>query len=161
MTNIWKDLEEFPDYEISESGDIRNIKTQHLLRTHVNQNGAVMCGFRVDKKRYTRSIHILVAKTFLEEPLTPGLIPWHIDGDQTNNHFRNLKWKQRWFVRDNRRERKRGPSDLRQIRNINTGVVYENAMVIAEELERTERMVLNAAGRNHEMILHGCRYEFV
>lgn len=103
----WKMINDFPDYEVSNLGNIRNIKTQKILKPYKSYY-LKMPGYEKykvklykDKKAYNRSIHQLVAKAFLEIPeRNPDgtlldlktLQINHIDFNTSNNKVSNLEW---------------------------------------------------------------------
>lgn len=108
MKEIWKKIEGFSDYEVSNLGNVRSIervkkyksgRTMHLksrkkkLRHHP-LNNFIMTDLVDDKgKRRTVYPHKEVAKAFLENP-TPRKrkVVIHIDDDLTNNKAENLRW---------------------------------------------------------------------
>lgn len=89
---IWKDVVEFPDhYEISNLGRIRGKIRGCILKTQIHKTGCERVRLCVNKVKYSRSIHRLVAKTFIENPKNKPEVN-HIDGDRLNNLATNLEW---------------------------------------------------------------------
>ena len=102
----WKDIPGYEGlYQVSNKGRIRSLS--HLARNNVN-NGKRMTKGRVltpyplpsgylivklskNEKREKRSVHRLVAKTFIENKNNLPEVN-HIDGDKTNNNINNLEW---------------------------------------------------------------------
>lgn len=96
MNTLWKDIEGYSGFAISNDGQIRNNKTRRILKQTLNHNGyktvAVRIGGRGGKDVNFR-IHVQVAKAFLPAPTDPLKNQVnHIDGDKTNNHVDNLEW---------------------------------------------------------------------
>jgi len=100
---MFKVIEEFPKYEINDSGVIRNINTGAIKYSNVNKQGYWCTQFKKDSKIYTRKIHRLVALYFLEEPsedlkkVCSENYPYivcvnHKDHNKLNNHYSNLEW---------------------------------------------------------------------
>lgn len=82
---IWKKI--FDDYEVSEVGTIRNIKTKHIIKQFIGRDGYV----RTQIAGKTRLVHRIVAMAFL--PIVDGKdFVNHIDGKKENNAVENLEW---------------------------------------------------------------------
>lgn len=92
MKQEWRIIEECPRYEISEYGQVRNLKTGRILKTASNGYGYphlhLYFGSGVSVKR---TIHRLVAIAFCEG-YRPDLQVNHEDGNKLNNHYSNLTW---------------------------------------------------------------------
>lgn len=90
----WRVLEEFPDYEVSSEGEIRNINTGHYLRPAYHEDkGYCICNLanRRTKTRKTVAFHRLVAKSFLDNPCGWKYV-LHLNGNRLDNRAGNLKW---------------------------------------------------------------------
>jgi hypothetical protein len=134
MKEQWKTIRDFPEYSVSNFGEIRSNKSGRILSTSPNQFGVVQVGLMRDGVQYHRSVPLLVAKEFL--PIKPGPFdtPINLDGDRNNNHIDNLVWRPRWFaIKFNRQFRY--PSDMRvdrSIVDIKTGEVSVNSLECAK-----------------------------
>lgn len=126
MEETWMEMEETPDYLISNWGNIRrknNSRTFNGVKNWHN-NDYYPC-FKptingVSGKLY--SIHSLVAKYFVPNT-NPEIYKEidHIDGNKKNNHFSNLRWTDKLGNLKNRRfkPRKNGiPRNIRKIGNL-------------------------------------------
>lgn len=87
MSEIWKPIDEFEDYSISNTGRVRNDKKDSILKGGLNNKGYR----QVTIYRVTRRIHRLVAQTFIPNPDNKEQVN-HIDGDKLNNLDNNLEW---------------------------------------------------------------------
>lgn len=67
---IWKNyrlIEEFPNYAVNKSCNVREIFTKKYLRVvRVSQRGGLMLNLRKDGKTYTRAAQALMEKAFPE-----------------------------------------------------------------------------------------------
>lgn len=94
----WTTLQEFPDYAVSNRGQVMSELTGRVLKLTVNQRGRVMTGPVLKGVQYRRSVDLLVAKTYLEPPNQKAFNSViHLDGDYENNYAENLMWRPRWF----------------------------------------------------------------
>ena len=85
----WRTIIDHPEYEVSEYGDVRNIRTGRVLKQFVGARGGLM----LTLDHATVYVHRLVADAFLpnEDPnYWTDVI--HIDGDKQNNNVDNLRW---------------------------------------------------------------------
>jgi HNH endonuclease len=77
---------------ISDTGLIKNHKTNKLLKPYQNKrNGYMYISFSINGKIYSKRVHRLVAIAFIENPNKYSDVN-HKDGDKTNNKKNNLEW---------------------------------------------------------------------
>lgn len=82
-------------FEVSNWGNVRNVKTQKPLATYSNQRGQGYLKTKITDETGTRRslyIHQLVAFYFLEQRPQEGNEVDHIDGNAHNNSFTNLRY---------------------------------------------------------------------
>lgn len=95
----WHELEEFPDYAVSNKGNISNMRTGAPRKTSVNQQGIVKISlYKNGRELITRSVAVLVAEAFCEGQTEFFDTPIHLDGDRSNCRADNLMWRPRWFA---------------------------------------------------------------
>lgn len=87
----WRTLDEFPGYEVSEFGQIRNAANGRL-RTPINDRGYNLFVFRIGGRRKSARAHTLVAKAFIGPKPFPRAEACHCNGQKSNNHFTNIRW---------------------------------------------------------------------
>jgi len=156
----WAPIQEFPGYEVSTHGRIRNENSGHILGQYPNGRGKIQVVMYKDGKNHARAVHKIVATTF-GDPGPEGTVPIHIDGDETNNHIDNLQWKDLWFAMKLSRQRKRTlPKDPRPILQVETGIVYPNALVCANQLNGLEDLVLITAQNPNGATYLGSEFRF-
>lgn len=83
----FKPIPGFPNYEINESGEVRNINTQRVLKQYLNTRYMKLTLSKEGTQK-VYPVHKLVALTFLGE--AEGRFVRHLDGDPTNNSLTNL-----------------------------------------------------------------------
>ena len=82
----------FPLYAITKNGQIWSFRRNRFLVPKVHRRGYLFIRLLHESgKWYNRYIHRLVAKMFIPTTNT-NLQVDHIDGDKTNNDYRNLRW---------------------------------------------------------------------
>lgn len=86
---IWKQIPEYPLYEASDEGEIRDAKTHRLLH-QCNTEGYLYVNLSIDGNSIGRTVHQLVALAFL--PHDSGRTDVnHIDRVKANNNVENLE----------------------------------------------------------------------
>lgn len=90
MTEVWKKVKDYTNYEISNTGKIRNIKLNKELKLSSN-TGYFYIYLSENNKRKKGYIHRLVANAFLEKT-NNKLVVNHKDGNKGNNNVENLEW---------------------------------------------------------------------
>ena len=82
----WRVIPEFTQYEVSDTGQIRNITTGRLRKLQVHRKGHLLVHAYPGGK--VLFVHRAVASAFIG-PVT-GKVVRHLDGDPTNNNLTNL-----------------------------------------------------------------------
>lgn len=91
---IWKDIIEFQSrYEISNFGNVRNKKTQRILKPREHSGGYLQINVINNGKAKNYYVHQLVAKYFCDIPKDiKNKDVNHIDGNKKNNFYKNLEY---------------------------------------------------------------------
>lgn len=90
---MWKTVKNYPKYEVSINGDIRNRKTKRILKPEVCKKwGYLRVRLYFEKKKAKHElVHRVVASTFLDNPNNLPEVN-HKDKNKTNNKVSNLEW---------------------------------------------------------------------
>lgn len=104
MEEIWKDIKGFEGYyQVSNSGNVKSLSRkvysynggryikERILKPSVNSDGYLVLFLSVEGKKYSCTVHRLVAETFI---VNIDNLPEvnHIDGNKKNNKVDNLEW---------------------------------------------------------------------
>lgn len=88
---MYKVINGFDNYAVSEQGHIKNIKTGHILIGGTDSTGYKIVTLRKNNKNYTKTVHQLVAIAFIDNPNNLPLVN-HKDENKQNNNVNNLEW---------------------------------------------------------------------
>lgn len=105
---MWKDIEGFEGrYQISDIGEILNVKKNKILTLKIDRYGYHQIGLRKlgNRTKHWFAIHRLVAIAFCEKPYNwKELQIDHIDRNKQNNVIPNLRWVTLQENIDNRKD---------------------------------------------------------
>ena len=91
MEEIYKTVEGFENYEVSNLGNIKNKGTGRILKQTNNGKNYLKVRLYNNKTSRTIKVHKLVAKMFLENPENKPYVD-HIDNNRLNNNLINLRY---------------------------------------------------------------------
>lgn len=92
ITIEWRDCYIYGErYEVSNSGFVRNKKTNRILRQQVDKKGYMRVRLCLNCVKVTAKVHRLVAIAFLSNPNMKPQVN-HIDTNKKNNCVSNLEW---------------------------------------------------------------------
>ena len=92
MIEEWKVIDGYNNnYSISNKGNVKNNKTDKILKQGIDRNGYNNLDLYVNGKRKKVVIHRLVALTFIPNPENKPCVD-HINNIKTDNNVNNLRW---------------------------------------------------------------------
>lgn len=145
---IWKDVKDYENYEVSNLGNVRNKTTEQVLIPYENYKGYL----RVVLGGKNKSVHRLVAEAFIENPNNLDTVD-HINGKITDNRADNLQWLSRG---DNSRKSSLGKKrncTFSKVACLETGKVYKSGAEAARQLGVYCQSVLGCCkGKQHSAI---------
>lgn len=101
-SEIWKSLEGYENFEVSNFGRIKSLarvvinsgtylgfynKKEKILKPYIGKNGY----YRITINKKTILLHMLIAQTFIPNPENKSQVN-HINGNKLNNNLNNLEW---------------------------------------------------------------------
>ena len=97
MEIIWKDIPDFPQYQINNMGQVRSFKNSKegkllTLSETSNSDPRLKVKLSKDNKCHSLSVHRLMMKIFCPVENMDALQVNHIDGNPQNNILSNLEW---------------------------------------------------------------------
>lgn len=143
MVILWKVINEFPKYSVSDDGRVKNNKSGKVLTPHPDSNGYLSVSLCRDGKHFTRRVHRLVAEAFIPNPLNLHDIN-HKDGNKNNNSSSNLEYCTRSYnmLHSYRTLGKRPRStDRKAVLCIETSVVYPTVEAAAKAVGRSSMAI--------------------
>ena len=87
----YKIIKDFPNYSVSNFGNVINNKTGRVLKLAIGNHGYYYVNLYQDGKQFNKRIHKLVAEYFIANPYNKNCVD-HINNDKLDNNVRNLRF---------------------------------------------------------------------
>lgn len=129
----WRRLQEYPNYSVSDAGQVRNDERERLMAITVNGRGHPYVGFYVRGRQIHRTLAILVANAFLPPAPPRFRTPIHLNSDLLNCRSSNLAWRPMWFAQKFTRQFNQDLGDAGPIKNVDKDEYYDSVWDIVYE----------------------------
>ena len=165
---IWTKCVDYPAYEVSTFGNVRNAATRVFMTPKfINSGGYAQVHLRIgikNKNGKFETVHRLVAKAFCENPdPEKKYIVDHIDHNRKNNYYKNLRWvtpKENVLNSNPRKPRiykERTPIVLLNAETNELIKEFSNTLVAAKELNLSPTVIVQSI-RNDRLSLKVGRF---
>lgn len=91
---LWEPIKEYPNYEVSTFGNVRNVSTGKILKPRIERHGYSAVILYRNRKGKNHRIHRLVANAFIPNLSNKSDVD-HIDNNKLNNNITNLRFASR------------------------------------------------------------------
>lgn len=125
VNELWKPIEEFPIYSVSNLGKVRNEETRNILIGGYDRDRYRQVTLCYKGKQYNRRVCRLVAIAFIPNPNKLPQVN-HKDEDKENDAYYNLEW---CTAKYNNNYGQRTNETRKKVVCIETGRVYEGIRV--------------------------------
>lgn len=128
---VWAQIPDFPDYAISDLGNVKNLKFDRPLHPRENSYGSQRVVLMRDGERHELYVHHIVAAVFVTG-YVPGTRIKHRDDNNSNNDVTNFRFTNGRGL--GQRAKNLIPPTYRRVRIVETGEVFRTVENCARHL---------------------------
>lgn len=121
MSETWKQLKDYPNYIISDKGNVKNIKTDRLINKAYQKSGHTIVCLSNKGKIRTIGVARLILETFKPRENTAKLSILFKDDDKRNCTLDNIDWSEEEYIN----RHKKIPRDIKELKNMLISVIDE------------------------------------
>ena len=171
MTEIWKKIKDFPNYEVSNLGNVRSVKHldsmdrvkggQPLKACFDGKGNYLQVNLYANGKINTKIVHRLVAEAFVDNPDNLPEVN-HKDENKCNNAASNLEWCT--HVYNNNYGSKIGSTrgeknPMAKITQQDVNFIRNNSVLLGGTMRNKEfEKMFNISSSHVSAIIHGRRW---
>ena len=139
MEEIWKDIQGYPNYQISNMGNVKSLNyrctgKEKILKPAKNKDGYFYVGLCKQGKVKTYKIHRLVAETFIDNPNNLPQVN-HRNEIKTDNRTSNLEWcTAKQNINYGTRNQRSAEKLSKQVLCLETGKIYPSTIEVQRDL---------------------------
>ena len=161
----WKEIKEFPGYEVSNLGNVRCFRNSQgkitknfrILKPLLNKDGYYYVDLYNNRKQHHKRIHRLVLNAFVGEQ--PNLVANHINGNKLDNKLSNLEWV---TPKDNSTlASKQGLYKTKPIQIIETGETYSSIKDCAKAIHVDPADISNCLSKRKGDNIKGLHFKLL
>jgi hypothetical protein len=131
LEELWAEIDGYPNYIVSNYGEVVSLRTDQRLRARPNADGYLRVALSREGVSKDHYVHQLVAKAFFGS-FRNGMHVSHVNGDKENNSTHNLRLRS-GKVGTAQRDNEQEPWGQR-VRIIETGQVFRTARECARHI---------------------------
>lgn len=155
----WKPCQDFPSYDISTEGRVRNRKTGKILKTNISKNGYERVTLSENGITKTINVHKLVADTYISG-FEKGMGVLHKDNDILNSNPDNLEWGTKSEIARKSFENGRTQKHrMKPILCVETGEQYKSIKDCARKIHKDRRTVSRCVNNPATRTKEGYHYK--
>lgn len=144
---VWKEIVEAPDYEVSNFGEIRSKKygDKRIIKQSIKKTGYKEVGlcYKPNKRRWFL-VHRLVLTAFNPIENMDIMEVNHKDENKQNNNLENLEWAtSKENCNYGSRNIKCGQAKAKKVRCVETGIIYDSGKEASEHTNATRSGISN------------------
>ena len=161
MKEIWKTINEYQEYQVSNTGKVKSIKygKERILKSQ-NVNGYKRVILFRDGKYKNMYIHQLVAEAFIQNTDNFPQVN-HRNEIKTDNRVENLEFCDRKYnMNFGTRTQRASKTKSKPVRCIETNVVYPSAKEVKRQLGFVQSSICNCCNGKYKQA-YGFHWEYV
>lgn len=153
---IWKVIEGYPNYEVSNLGRVRNIKFDRVRKPMIDKDGYLYVVLSLNGKTTNNKIHRLVASAFIPNPENKREVN-HINGIKTDNRVENLEWNTRsenirHAHKTGLKRNLNGGKPKQRVRCIETGQIFETQNQASKYFDCIQGSISQSINRGYKVL---------
>ena len=128
-----KSIKDFPNYLISDKGEIYSLYKNKFLSPKINEYGYLIVSLTNNGIKKSKRVHRLVAEAFIPNPNNLPEVN-HKDENKLNNNINNLEWCDRTYNNNyGNHNQKISEAMSKKVLCIETGMIYDSIALASKD----------------------------